>query len=458
MWGWVPIIIVLGKKIYDAITEDDSSSPSPPPRRVPSPSRGPSREKLKRRQKNKICRDAADTATQFIQAHSDYLQMENSEAEPRVNCRSLETLKNAYAPFLKSYSAIKGRSPDQDSAACLTESLNEFKRADDDGFIITPGAKLCEASERHDFLEKARARLEEPPGPKVPRTLQKYANDYARTDEARKLVSLWRGLNKNAAEAEAPRVVVCGRVKMGKSSLLNMLIGDFSDDPYFGIDVVPKTCEEKTRERDGLIYVDTPGLDAELEDEEKAWQSFLKADCFIFVHSLKGGELVQQELDFLGRLREERRPTAENMLVVLTYAEVCDEEKLNRLQGTIGDQLERKLGRRPWMTAVSNTRYKKGLRENEPRLAKTSGLPALQSHIKAQRDLLAAGASPNRAAEINELREKIGALLKADLAAAKRRCQKLTDSDKEAYAAMLREYETICTNWKKAVKAYEEAR
>jgi len=460
MLPWVLLgAAVLGKIIYDEMNKPSSSSSPPRQSPSPQPSPGPSRDEReeKRRKEEEICRDARDTATVFIRAHNDYLRLKNRGSMGNISCDNLARIKRAYKPFLESYYAMPGRTRiDHASAACLIESLNMFASTYDDDLVITPGEARREALERLEFLNKARAQLKVDSGPNVPATLQEYANDDATPAEARELVSLWRRLNENAAvaEAAAPRVVVCGRVKMGKSSLLNMLTGDFSDDPYFGVDVVPKTSEEKTRERDGLIYVDTPGLDADIEDEEKAWQSFLKADCLIFVHSLKGGELVQQELDFLGRLREKRRPTAENMLVALTWAEGCDEEKLNGLQRRIGGQLV-DLGLRPWMTTVSNTRYTKGMRENKPRLAEISGLPALQSHINSLRGLLAAGAPQNRAAEINELKEKIGALLEADLNRAAQRLESFTISDEIAYAAMLGEYETICTYWKKTVEAYE---
>jgi tRNA U34 5-carboxymethylaminomethyl modifying GTPase MnmE/TrmE len=372
-----------------------------------------------------------------------------------IKCRSVNTIEKAYTVFEEKRPGDHKHRIDLNAISCVADSINVFNIASGNRFAIIPGSKSREVLVRLNFLEETRKAAREYSGKKLSQTLEKYARSADTPHKAKELLRLWWGLNENVdTDAAMPRIVVCGKLKAGKSSLLNMLTDHFDDDPPFKIDVVRATKEEQILEYDGVCYVDTPGLDALDEDAETAEQSFLKADCFIFVHALNG-ELDRPEVEILNRLRRERPKTIKNMLVVLTHADgdLDDAEKLNRLRGKIEEQIADILGTRMSVTTVSNTRYAKGMRENKRTLVKTSGIRDLQQHIvHSLRPRLIENALENRKAELAGIVREMESLIETDITNTEQRLRKLTEADKQVYASMLREYQEICVNWRKEVQ------
>jgi GTP1/Obg family GTP-binding protein len=102
----------------------------------------------------------------------------------------------------------------------------------------------------------------------------------------------------NEVKNELPKIVVCGLLKAGKSSLLNVLTGHF-DEEYFTTNAARATIKVKSFEIGGVIYIDTPGIDANKEDDIEAWNGLIDADIILFAHNLREGNIVTSEKQFI---------------------------------------------------------------------------------------------------------------------------------------------------------------
>lgn len=223
-----------------------------------------------------------------------------------------------------------------------------------------------------------------------------------------------RELNEKQGEPEgALRIVVCGLLKAGKSSLLNALTGNLEKD-YFATNAARATAFLAEYPVDDVIYVDTPGIDATEEDDEEAWRGLASADQVLFAHGLRCGELHQQEIDFLKALKARIPDVVDRLVIVLTRLDEC-EGAFPVLQAKIAEQIELTLGKCPPLLGTSVTRFRKGVLENKGVLTARSGFPALQDHMARLKDSLAARLLFDRTERDNEVRRKLAGLFDLEI-------------------------------------------
>lgn len=185
-----------------------------------------------------------------------------------------------------------------------------------------------------------------------------------------------------ASISDQPQVTNAGIVNAGKSTLYNALFGT---EELFPTADARRTKKREAKTLESLRFVDTPGLDAEVQDEEQARQAYRRSHVILFVHSARQGEYDAQEMEFLTTLRQlfpDKGLRRHSLIPVLTKC------------AGVGEQLEdivRKV-RRQWKKVVKTPADKiftvrakthlKGLREDKPRLCEHSRIPALREHIK----------------------------------------------------------------------------
>ena len=99
-----------------------------------------------------------------------------------------------------------------------------------------------------------------------------------------------------------PVIAVCGLMNAGKSYLLNMLTQHI-DQEYFKTADQRETTENNKLETEQYIYLDTPGLDANTQDDAIVQPGIAEADFVLFVHQPQG-ELDPCELAFLRQLKD----------------------------------------------------------------------------------------------------------------------------------------------------------
>ena len=110
-------------------------------------------------------------------------------------------------------------------------------------------------------------------------------------------------------EQEHIHISVLGRVSVGKSSLLNSLIGDelFSTSPLHGETKHNKFANWQEYEDGGVYFIDTPGIN-EIEGEQRAKMAHdvaTRSDIILFVVD---GDMTDTEYQALKQLVAESRP------------------------------------------------------------------------------------------------------------------------------------------------------
>jgi GTP-binding protein EngB required for normal cell division len=185
-----------------------------------------------------------------------------------------------------------------------------------------------------------------------------------------------------------PRVAACGMYNAGKSTLLNVLSGHTSDeDAPFATGAARCTTEVSEHHADGVVYVDTPGMDGGYGDDATAWGGLASADYLLCAHNLAVVELEEQEIVFLRSLPARLPELAARFVLVLTQADCAEDESdlSRRLQGIL-DAFARELSFTPLYFCVSAHRFARGRREQKPAMVDRSGVSALQAWIHAERD------------------------------------------------------------------------
>ncbi|PHQ83879.1 MAG: hypothetical protein COB58_00285 [Thalassobium sp.] len=174
---------------------------------------------------------------------------------------------------------------------------------------------------------------------------------------------------------DKPRIAVFGKYNHGKSTLLNALVGE----EKFKVDDKRETVQVSCYEHDGIIWVDTPGLDVDVkgEDDHKAKEAaLLKADKLCLIHSVRLGEFDRDELNLYSDFMKKFRNYNSKILIVLTQIDFIESEDLNRIKTLISESF-------PEITiiSVSAKRYIKGSSENKEVLINLSNILELKNHL-----------------------------------------------------------------------------
>lgn len=177
-----------------------------------------------------------------------------------------------------------------------------------------------------------------------------------------------------------PCIVVWGLLNSGKSSLLNMLT-DHTAEPYFAVADRRETTTIKEFVHQNRRYIDTPGLDANDQDDEEALMGIKNADIVLFVHqAIK--ELDQSEIEFLQGISGSFGGYAkDHIIMVLSKIDEVSDENINQIQQSILRQCQEYLSFEPKCLQISNNRYKKGITEHKNILVAKSHIPKLQELI-----------------------------------------------------------------------------
>lgn len=103
-----------------------------------------------------------------------------------------------------------------------------------------------------------------------------------KSDKLNKILREYQNdINNVVNEKEVFYLVNAGRMNHGKSSLLNSLIGQSED--YFEVQDRRTTVKNKEYQYDeNIIFVDTPGLNADDNDDREAIKAYKKASLILF--------------------------------------------------------------------------------------------------------------------------------------------------------------------------------
>ena len=200
-----------------------------------------------------------------------------------------------------------------------------------------------------------------------------------------------------------PRIAVFGKYNHGKSTLLNALVGE----EIFKAADKRETLVNKEFEQEQVIWVDTPGLDADVHggDDKAAMKgAFEVADYLFLVHQAQAGELDKYEIKVFQQLAHQDKNYSSKMFLILTQIDQKTLEDVITVEQKIRQQLSGYFDlQKLKIISVSAQRYHRGVTENEPAFCEKSGMKTLFSLT----DTLIKYIDERRIKEVKRLKSKI---------------------------------------------------
>lgn len=182
-------------------------------------------------------------------------------------------------------------------------------------------------------------------------------------------------------------IVTCmGLYNHGKSTLLNCLINDYNLQTFKTADI-RETYKNKSVKYGDFTFVDTPGLNANKNDDKRVMDAVKKSDINIFVHNVNTGEFVASEIDFFNSIKKYWSNPAEflnrTIFVLSRIDEVNSKQDIistaNRMKQQLNDIFNIKNIK---IIPVSSIDYIDGKLENEKELVVDSNILKLEKEIR----------------------------------------------------------------------------
>lgn len=185
------------------------------------------------------------------------------------------------------------------------------------------------------------------------------------------------------------KIAVAGRMNHGKSSLLNSLIGD----NIFKVQDIRETTSNSRYELfEDVLLVDTPGLDANINDDAIANVAYESSNIILFVHNYNVGDFHKGELEALKRIADFHNSEvfSDRFILVLTGKDaVTDQNDRELIKLKLLKDIKQFCGLQNIPTfEVSNTTFMKGKSENKEKLIVYSGIPTLLEYLTIKIDEL----------------------------------------------------------------------
>ena len=207
-------------------------------------------------------------------------------------------------------------------------------------------------------------------------------------------------------EEAKPVVVAYGMMNAGKSYLLNMLTGHIEQE-FFKTNDIRETVDIARYEGTDYTWLDTPGLDADQEDDRRAQKGVQVGDIVLFVHQPQG-ELEAKEIAFLGKLRTTLDAhAASNIVVVLSKADKESADKIGQIEQRIMQQCAEVLSFAPRIFRVSAKRHRNGSSKRQEALVTAGGIDALSVHLRELAVDVQSVRAQKRLARIDTLLEQV---------------------------------------------------
>ncbi|MDU6977911.1 MAG: GTPase [Veillonella sp.] len=181
------------------------------------------------------------------------------------------------------------------------------------------------------------------------------------------------------------KIAVAGRMNHGKSSLLNSLIGD---NIFKVQDIRETTANSRYELFEDVLLVDTPGLDANINDDAIANVAYESSIIILFVHNYNVGDFHKGELEALKRIADFHNSEAfsDRFILVLTGKDaITDQNDRELIKLKLLKDIKKFCGLQNFpIFEVSNTTFMKGKSENKEKLITYSGIPTLLEYITSK--------------------------------------------------------------------------
>ncbi len=207
-------------------------------------------------------------------------------------------------------------------------------------------------------------------------------------------------------------IINAGSMDHGKTSLFNSLL----DKDAFKADDIRTTVISQSEHWFGDVWlVDTPGLNAEEEDDREAYAAYQRANLIVFVHTAKIGELHRAEINAINNIKsffEDKKFFWDHFCLVMTFLDADSEDNVNSILNKSLEDIKKHCGGNNFKTfVVSNSRYKKGSAENKKVLIAKSGILQFRDYLKHSLPKWRSENNYFRGQRIDREKKKISALL-----------------------------------------------
>lgn len=266
------------------------------------------------------------------------------------------------------------------------------------------------------------------------------------TDFAR----LYQELQEGKTMDQTIRLAACGLMNAGKSALLNVLTGHI-DKEYFETKAIRATKRVQTLVHNGIAYVDTPGIDANDEDEQHAWSGLINADIILFAHNLGTATLETIEIDFLKKLKARHPDIETRLLFVMTHAESASEQRQDRLDAITAILTTLFTSPIP-MIPTSCPTYRKGVVEKKDVLIEHSGINVLLNSLKTLVERTERELHSIRYAREELRRSKLEAILDKAINKRKYALEKIKTNQSQSFLALQQDVNLLASALQERIK------
>lgn len=227
------------------------------------------------------------------------------------------------------------------------------------------------------------------------------------------------------------KVTCAGIYNSGKSSVLNAL----TNGQHFKVGDIPTTSTIDEFEYDGLVYVDTPGLNANDLDTETAQRAFKDATVILFVSNMISGGLTSAEADYLKQLSE-ILGGVENLRKQVVFAmsnvHQISEGAIDRIVNEHKSNIKSVFGFEPDKVIVYDAvTYENGVQSNSAELIESSGIENLKNTISEVVDAVSRQSGNILGERLSAKRSALSESLKNAVAPIEKNLEKLKTQSQE---------------------------
>lgn len=204
---------------------------------------------------------------------------------------------------------------------------------------------------------------------------------YISQEDIKELNKLKQSLNDTKI-----RVTCVGQYNNGKSSLLNALIKDKNNET-FKVSDNRETISNKTLEYNNMIFVDTPGLNVQNNDDMEAIEAIKSSDINLFIHNINNGELNEVENIFLKNISKYWDNSIEDFIfstifVLTKIDELQNEHDKQKTIKKVSQQINDIFGLKASIIAISSSDFLEGIRHDERELIEESNILNLEMELE----------------------------------------------------------------------------
>lgn len=204
-------------------------------------------------------------------------------------------------------------------------------------------------------------------------------DNYLSKSDIDSLATIKKSLNENKIT-----ITCIGLYNHGKSTLLNVLIKDFEFKTLKTADARETSVNKKFTYGD-INYIDTPGLNANEQDDQKILEVIKNSDIVLFVHNVTTGEFSKVEIDFLENIKkywENPKVFIDRTVFVISRIDgATDSKDIKNTEDKMQQQIEYIFGSTAKIIAVSSEDYRDGMIEKEDKLVSQSNIQDLEKMI-----------------------------------------------------------------------------